>query len=235
MQILTDKGVSGWQGLIYGAGGIGKSTLAAQAPNPLFIDLENGIARYGFARTPLIKTLEEFKDSLRFFFNSEYETAVIDTVDFLETIIHEDVCAKHGWKNMEAAGYGKAYMVAQKTWLDLLGIFEKISVEKKKNILLIGHDQIRTFAPPDGDAYDRYSIKLNKNSANLIIGKMDFVFLAQFETMLKTDRTHEDRLRAIGTGRRILRTQEAPAWIAKNRFGLESTVAMDATIFEKLV
>jgi hypothetical protein len=68
-----------------------------------------------------------------------------------------------------------------------------------------------------------------------LVGRADAVFFAQYEALLKSDKTNEDRLRAIGTGRRILRTQEAPAWIAKNRFGLESTVAMDATIFEKLV
>lgn len=235
MEILTTKAKNGFQGLIYGSIGIGKSTLANAAPKPLFIDLENGISRYGFDRTPIIKELSEFKEALRFFYGSEYETVVIDTVDFLETIINAHVCKSHGWETMESVGYGKAYVVAQKSWLEILAIFETLAVEKNKNVLLLGHEQIRAYLPPDGDAYDRYSIKLNKTNASLIVGKMDFVLFAQYETKLKEDKTKDERLRAIGTGKRILRTQEAPAWIAKNRFGLEPVIEMNAELFNQLI
>ena len=37
--------------VIYGVEGIGKTTLAAQFPNPLFIDTEGGTEGYDVART----------------------------------------------------------------------------------------------------------------------------------------------------------------------------------------
>lgn len=234
MEIIRGKQTRAWKGLIYGVPGIGKSTFCAHAPKPLFLDVEDGIARIDVDKTPHLRSFPEFLEALRWAYSSDYQTIVIDTVDFLEQLLHQHVCEQNNWKSIEQPGYGKGFSIAQEEWIKTLNIFDSF-VAKGKNVLMVGHDQIKSFSSPDQDAYDRYMIKLNSKSANLIVAKCDFVFFAQHETILKEDRVKDDRLRAVGTGKRVLRTSETPAWIAKNRFALQPTIVMDEKIFTQLI
>jgi len=233
MQIIKGKQNRAWKGLIYGVAGIGKSSFAALAPKPLFLDIEDGIARIDADKTPLLKTYDEFLEAMRFAYESDYQTIVIDTIDYLENLIHTHLCGIHNWKTIEQPGFGKGYAIANEEWFKIMSIFDNF-VAHGKNIFLVGHDQIKAYVSPDQDSYDRYMIKLNQKSASLIVAKMDFVFFAQFETILKEDRVKDERYRAVGTGKRVLRTCETPAWIAKNRFGLSPTIMMDDKIFTSL-
>jgi hypothetical protein len=195
--------------------------------------LEGGLARIDCDKTPRLNSYQEMIDALKFAYKSEYETIILDTVDGVEELIRNCVCAEGGQKSIESFSYGKGHVLMAEKFHTLLNTFELFKAINK-NILLIGHEIIKSFSPPDGDAYDRYILKMHQKLASVLVGRADAVFFAQYEALLKTDRTHEDRLRAIGTGRRILRTQEAPAWIAKNRMKLESTIEMNADIFNLL-
>jgi hypothetical protein len=171
---------------------------------------------------------------MRWAYGSEYKTVILDTCDAIETMIVRDVCHRMGWKNIEQPGFGKGFTVAQEQWGEFLDICDAM-MRAGKNVLFIGHDVIKNHTAPDADAYDRYFLKLNQKIAGLLVSRLDFVFFAQYEAVVKDDKTKDERVRAVGTGRRVLRTQECPAWIAKNRFGLDSTVPMDGSVFEKLV
>lgn len=234
MEIIKGRQPAAWLGVVYGVPGIGKSTLAAQAPRPLFLDLEGGLTRIDCDRTPRLGTWQELMEGMKFFFESDYQSLVIDTVDGLEEIVRRNVCELNGWKSIEAPGFGKGYAVMMERFQDFLSLCERVKA-KNKNVLFIGHEVIKTHQAPDTDAYDRYNLKMNNRLAAILVGRVDFVFFAQYEAHIKSDRNNDDRLRAVGTGKRILRTQEAPAWIAKNRFGLEPTTDMDASIFGKLI
>ena len=221
-----------WRCLIYGGSGIGKTTLASLAPKPLLIDLEDGGEYVKIDRTDVLKNYNEVVESLREFYKSDYKTAVIDTMDLLEIFIHEHVCREHGWKTIESPGFGKGYAVATETWMKLLAIFD-MCVNAEKNILCIGHEQIKSYNAPDMDSYDRYTIKLNAKSANLIVARMDAVLFCQWETMLVKDKGKDDRKFARGTGDRVIHTVEKPAWVAKSRFNLDETEPMTGDIFAK--
>lgn len=52
MQIIRGKQKTALKVVVYGPEGIGKSTFAAQFPNPLFIDIEGGTKHMDVARTP---------------------------------------------------------------------------------------------------------------------------------------------------------------------------------------
>lgn len=231
---LQEKITTGVAVLIYGSGGIGKSTLASKAKDVVFIDVENGLRQLpDVQKTPIVKTWPEFEEHLREFFKSEFKTVCIDSIDYLEAMLHKHICDTNNWKSMEQAGYGKAYTMAQEAWCKFLGIVDHI-LTANKNIIILAHETIRTFDAPDQDAYDKYTIKLHPKSVNLICAKMDAVLFAQLETIVKTDRGDEERLRAITTGKRILRTVEAPAYLAKNRFNLAIVEPLDEKILEKM-
>lgn len=234
MQLLDDRVAIGTPIILYGGAGIGKSTLASKAPNPVFIDIENGLRRIpGVKKTPLITSWDAFQTACREFIASDFKTVVVDTLDVLETLLHAHICKQNNWKSIEQPGYGKGYAVAAETWCKFCSYIDSV-VNANKNIILIAHEQIKAYTAPDQDVYDRYSIKINKASANILISKVDAVLFAQNETVVRDDKTKEDRVRAVSTGKRFLRTQEAAAYVAKNRFDLSPIEPFDSTIFEKL-
>jgi hypothetical protein len=232
MEIIEGIQPGPWMILIYGVPGIGKSTLASLAKKPLFIDCEGGISRINAHKTPRIYDMKELHEALDH--KSAHQTIVIDTVDGVEEIVRKHVLYTNGWKNLEQAGYGKGHGVFAETFGELITKVEQLKA-RKKNIIWIGHDQIKPFASPDAESYDRYIPKMAKNIVGQLVGRCDAVFFCQHEHLVKTDKTNEDRVRGIGTGKRLIRTCETPAWIAKNRFNLAPTLPMDGSIFEQLV
>lgn len=76
---FTDKNFSM---ILYGAPGLGKTTLALSAPNPILIDFDHGISRvkaYHRRATMVCKTYEEVLADIQSPEIADFETIVIDT------------------------------------------------------------------------------------------------------------------------------------------------------------
>lgn len=233
MEILHGTQDVPWMIFVYGVPGIGKSTLCASAPKPLFLDLEGGIARIPCSKTTRIETLAHVKEALNMAYKSDFSTIVIDTVDGLEDLVRRAVLVDNKWTTLETPGFGKGHGVFAERMNDMLTGIESFKA-KGKNVIFVGHDQIKSHAAPDAEAYDRYQPKLAKNVVGMFISRCDAVIFAQNEHVAKADRTNEDRVRGVGTGKRLLRCSETPAWIAKNRFGLPHTLEMTPEFFNLL-
>ncbi len=213
------------------------SSFASQAPSPLFVDMENGLSRIDCARTPSIKSWESLKEAMTFAAKSEeFKTIVFDSIDALEQIIVQKVLEDDGTKKQSLAdfGYGRGYELLAATTGLFVGMCDKLKFDYGKNIILIGHDKIKKFEDPASDSYDRYQLNMHEKSAAMLIGRCDAVLFARWETHTKSraDSMNKDKKRAIGTGRRVLFTEETPAWVAKNRFSLPPEVELSSEIFQ---
>lgn len=93
--------------VIYGAEGIGKSTLAAKFPDPLFIDLEGGTSQLDVKRIANIKTWAEIGEALTAIIKEKVElkTLVIDTADAAENLARAYFVEQNG-KEYEEVPYG---------------------------------------------------------------------------------------------------------------------------------
>ena len=231
--IARGKKEAPWKVMIYGTPGCGKSTWAAHAPNPFFLDLEAGLNRIECDRTPTrLTTYDEVMDWLKWFYTSSYQTLVVDTLDELDNILTAKVCKAHNKETLVDFGYGKGGELLVSEWVKILVILEAIRAHGK-NVLLIGHETIVKFEDPTAENYDKYQLKIHKKSAQVVTAKMDAVFFARYEAVLK-ERAGTEKFRAVGTGRRVLHCAERPCWVAKNRFGLPDEVEMSAKVFELL-
>ncbi len=209
--------------VLHGVHGVGKSTYAAQAPNPIFVPTEDGLARIEVAHFPVAQTMGEAFSYLNMLLNeeNEYQTVVVDTLDWLERLIWEQVCEDHGVKSIEAIGYGKGYMFAQTYWDSFISLLAKLH-ESGRAILLLAHNEIKTFSPPDGTAYDRWQIKLHKLAAAKIEEWADLVLFANFKTHVNsTDK------KVVNNSERVIYTVDRPAWRAKRRYNLPDELPMD--------
>ena len=72
--------------MVYGVEGIGKSTIASQAPKPIFIQTEDGLDQLDCDSFPLAQTLGEVESAVQALIAEEhdYQTVVIDSADWLE-------------------------------------------------------------------------------------------------------------------------------------------------------
>ena len=128
MQIIRGKQKTALKVVVYGPEGIGKSTFAAQFPNPLFIDTEGGTKHMDVARTPKptswVMLLGLVKECIAD--PSLCGTLIIDTMDWAELLCSRYVCDKNQKKSIEEFGYGKravwdAVLVSQQsalTWAE---------------------------------------------------------------------------------------------------------------------
>src|SRR5690606_3610639 len=110
--------------LIYGTEGIGKSTTAAQAPNPIFIPTEDGLDQIDCASFPLAGKLADVESAMQSLLHEkhDFESVVIDSVDWLERLIWDVLCEQYGVSSIEKVdgGYAKGYTHALTHWRKVL-------------------------------------------------------------------------------------------------------------------
>lgn len=217
--------------VVYGVEGIGKSTFAAQAPNPIFLCAEDGACHLDIARFPSPKSWADVLETVRVLTSEEHDfrTLVIDTIDWLEPLCWSQVCAAGGKQSIEDFGYGKGYVMALELWRQLLSRLEALERTRKLNVVLVAHATIRRVEDPYAGAFDRYRLKLHEKTADLVKEWCDAVLFARHEIF---DKKNGQSVRKIA-GDRVLHTQWTAAFDAKNRFGLPDTIRLDWKTFEE--
>jgi hypothetical protein len=227
--------------LVYGTEGIGKSTFAAGAPNPVFIQTEDGLDEIECAKFPLVKTFDEAIGAIGELRNEahDYETVVIDSLDWLERTIWDRVCQAPGVSSIEKAdgGFAKGYTHALTFWRELVDQLNALRAARGMVVLLIAHARVERFEDPESSPYDRYSPRLHKHAAALISEWCDAVLFATRKIRTQTEDAGFNRKRtiahAIGKdgGERILRCVGGPSCIAKNRFGIAEDLPLSWAAF----
>ncbi len=216
--------------LIYGTEGVGKSTTAAGASNSIFIPTEDGLDQIDCASFPLAERYDQVVSALSALYSEdhEYQTVVIDSLDWLERLIWDEVCRQFGVKSIERAdgGYAKGYTHALTQWREILGGLDALRNTRRMCVILLAHAKTETFEDPESVAYDRYSPRLHKHAAALVTEWCDGVLFATRRFRTESEDAGFNRTRSIavavgsGGGERVLRTIGSPACVAKNRYGL---------------
>lgn len=217
--------------LIYGTEGVGKTSFGSLAPNPVFIQTERGLSGIqNVASFPLAKS---FQDVLKYFGelateDHDFQTVVIDSIDWLEPLIWDQVCKEKKVDNIEdvGGGFGKGYMAALDLWQQYFDALDYLNEHKQMIIIQIAHAQIKRYENPETSAYDRYSIKLQDGKSCSAAAKMmeynDMILFANYRVHVKVDDKsfNKERKRAIGGDERVIYTEERASFRAKNRYSL---------------
>lgn len=219
--------------VIHGEEGAGKSTWASSAPSPIFIDIEDGLARISCAKFPKARSLDDVMRSIGALYSEphEYKTVVIDSLDALEKLIWIDVATKKGKENIEDIGFARGYTFALQTWREILEGLSALRDEKGMRVILICHSKIERFEAPDIDGYDRQTLALHKLASQLIVGWSDFVLYAGFKVFIKKGEDGK-KTKGIGTGERIIKAAAKPSHVTKSRITLPDELPLDWNSFE---
>jgi hypothetical protein len=217
--------------LIYGVQGLGKTTFGCTWPDPILLRIEDGASALDVPTFPkLVENYAEIVEAINALHGEHgFQTLVIDSLDWLEPIVWAETCQRMNVESIESMGYGKGYVEADQEWRTLMGGLDSLRLNRGMHIVLVAHAEVKRFESPDSDPYDRYQIKLHKRAWALWQEWADMVLFANYERRLvKTksggkDRT-QDKFRAEGSGDRVLFTEERPAHVAKNRWGLPDVI-----------
>lgn len=231
MKITQGKIITAKKVVVYGTEGIGKSTFAAQFPDPLFIDTEGSTKELDIRRFEKPSSWEMLKEQVEYVKkNKPCKTLVIDTIDWAEQLCLEAVCARHNKKGIEDFGYGNGYVYEKEDFTRFLQSLSEV-VDAGIHVVLTAHAVIRRFEQPDEmGGYDRYELKLGKKTTNLISPLIkewaDMVLFANYKTFSVATDDSGRKHKAQG-GQRVMYTTHHPCWDAKNRYGLPEQIAMD--------
>ena len=222
--------------IIYGEAGLGKSTFGAGARRPIFIPTEDGLGQLNVEAFPLATTYEDIIESIGELYTGshDYETVVLDSLDWLEPLIWNRVCEDHGIKSIEGLGYGKGYIEALRYWRAVFEGLTALRDERGMVVLMTAHSQIMHIEDPTSTVYDMHTLKLHKRAGALAEEFADVVGFAAVKVMTKSEDTgfNNKRTRAITTGERLLHVDANPAYTAKTRYTMPGSMELSWASFE---
>lgn len=127
--------------MVYGEGGVGKTTFASTAPKPLLADCENGSKYLGLRGISIdVAQIEKWSDMREFFdyaVKNDYQTIVIDPIGELMEKLKKFMVAMNDLKNVQKdgnptmAGWGWI----KKTFKDYIRLIR----DSGKNVILVAH------------------------------------------------------------------------------------------------
>jgi hypothetical protein len=210
--------------IVHGREGSGKTTLAAQFPTPVFLQVEDGCpAGLEIATFGVLARYDDIIAAITALGHEQhnYQTVVIDSADVLESLVWNAVCAANNWRSIESAGYGRGYVEADKFWQDLLDGLDWLRRNRRMTIVLIAHSAVETVNDPRAPSYTSYQLRLHKRGRALLQDWADAIAFLSTDLVIQVeDQGFKKRTRADGGAARYLNWEGKPAFTAKNRYGL---------------
>lgn len=221
--VTIGKRISAQIHTVAGNNGVGKTTFVAAFPRPLILDLEKGSEHLDVARIPAekLKDLASFRAALKELRETkhDFQTVGIDSVEALEGLISDAVCAEGKVSSLEdfGGGYGKGHSRTRELMREIMGDLQALK-ERGITSILVAHTQVKTISDPaTNQSYDRVIMRCNDKMASLVRDLSDNVFYATYKVFMAKD---GGKLKAFGDGQRVIYTQWRPGFDAKNRLEL---------------
>lgn len=218
---------------IFGEAGMGKTSLAATFPKPIFIRAEDGMQSIDESvrpdAFPVLNKVDELWEQLGALINEkhDYKTVVIDSVTRLERMFIDYIVDNDPKKpksiNQALGGYGAGLSAVAGMHQRVRKAAELLR-QKGINTIFIGHADVETLELPDEDPYSKYSLRLGKRSIAPYVDDVDLVGYIKLETFVMGE--DGQRKKAMSDGTRILVTHAVAANVSKNRFGIEEPITV---------
>lgn len=211
--------------LLYGVDGVGKTSLAAEFPNPIYLATEGETPPSDVdLQTPgTIESYDALLDVFGELLEGEHDfgTVIIDSLDGMESLVWAATCRRLGINSIEEAGYGKGYIEADTEWKEYLSAASAMA-RSGLYVVQLAHPEIVRFDSPTSDPYSRYTIKLHKRANALVREQSDIVAFMNYRISLKTaDAGFNKKVtHAEGGNERLVHLSEKAGFVAKNRFSM---------------
>lgn len=222
--------------------GLGKTTLGAMFPKPVFIRTEDGtqsIVGSDAFLFPVATSSNDVFDAIEALATQDhdYKTVVLDSISQLATMIEAEIVAadpKAKSINQAMGGYGAGYNAAANVHARVREWIGALAYDRGMNVVFIAHADTETMDMPDMDPYSRYTVRMHKKSLPHYVDNVDLVGQIRLKTFTRGD---GDKKRAISDGSREIICHAQAAAVTKNRFGITEPIAftLDGNPFDQWV
>jgi hypothetical protein len=205
--------------VIFGPEGVGKTTLAAQWPNPVFIDTEDGTRMMDVPRLPRPTSVPHLMGILDAFRKNPmgFKSLIIDTVDWLQDIFIESALAQTGLKAMGWNKEHNAYTVLYREWTHFLEALNDIK-DTGIFVVLVAHTSVKKRdVPEEFGAFDQYQLKLLSGAGEKVKEWADYLWFVNMKVLvIKDGEGNKAPLKATNSGR-VIFTNLSAVWSAKSK------------------
>jgi hypothetical protein len=230
VQFGAIAGGAGHRLVLYGPGGIGKTTLAAALPAPVaFIDLDDSLPRLHsqldterLQPVAGVETWAQLREALQADGWDDIRSLVIDTgtraeelaiAHTLDTVPHEK---GHMCKRLEDFGFGKGYSHVYDTFLPLLADLDR-HTRAGRHVAILCHDCTSTVPNPAGEDWLRYEPRLQSPNSGKASIRLRVREWADHVLFLGYDVDVGKDGKGRGAGTRTVYPAELPHCMAKSR------------------
>lgn len=221
--------------LIYGVDGIGKTSLAAEWPSPIYAPTEGQKTPAGIdiPSTDIISSWDDIESLFNELLEGghDFKTVIIDSVGGIAPFVEGVTAARIGSATVDdnskgsPAAFGNGYKESEVEWGIFMSGCEALS-QAGMAVVLLGHPEIKRFDDPVNDPYDRYILKLNKRAGPLVREKCDIVAFLNYRVSLKTKEVgvKKEVTHAEGGKERQIHLSRGAGFDAKNRYSMPDAI-----------
>ena len=225
--------------VLHGPEKVGKSTFAAGAPNPIFLQVEDGLSGIETNAFPKVETFDQFIEQCNELYNSphDFQTVVVDSADWLELVIYDKICKDSNSDSIEKAlgGYSRGQKRGVEIMRTVLKAMDGLNKYRGMNVIIICHSRVVTVNDPLHESYDQFQMKLYSprngyGSSDLLKEWCDILL---FVDMKKNIRGKQEGVnvrpgegRGTTSGVRKMYTQPHPAYSAGSRYPLPAELEL---------
>lgn len=213
--------------VFYAGAKTGKTTLASEFPNPLYVRSGKGerapagvsMKSFGYA-----ERYEDITDQIDWMLEAEHDrkTFVLDSADGLDKLIREKVCADNNWSSIEDPGYGKGFTKVFELWQEVVGKLLKLK-SAGFYVVVLAHVKAATVAGISTEGYKIWSPNLRDDAVGALVDNADLISYLHPRVSIKKDDIgfKKTNTRAEGGAEIVMEVQGRGSYIAGNRYDIE--------------
>lgn len=237
MSILSKATKQRTSGLVLtfvGAPGTGKTSTAATFPEPFLIRTQGEDVPRDMPSLPdsigVTESTEALWEQLKALLQDdhEYKTLIIDSITGLEQMFIQDVLSKDPKAkgiNQAFGGYGAGPSAVAANHMRVRKAVELLRSKRGMNTVFVAHADIGRIDPPDSEGFSQYTLRLSSKSMAPYTDSVDLVGFLRQDTILRGE--EGERKRATGTDKIIMTTYLNPAFVSKNRLGINKDIIVE--------
>ena len=230
--------------LVFGPPGAGKSSWAALAPNPLFLDLDGGSSHLDVTRLEGLELHQVIDLISKPELLHGYDTIVVDSVKELEEMMISDILNRTGKTSMSDFQWGAGFIMLYEKWKMMANLMKSLAKQGGKNVVLVAHDALSPVINANANNYLRIEPAIHhpkptdkegekpQSPRKYVMSQADHVLPILHEVLV------DGNNKPFGTGKRIMWTVDQAAFCAAKSRGLRESYEViegDRTIWDLLM